>query len=226
MQPVTLKCLAQELSLSTGTVSCALNNSYDINAATRQTTMEAACWLAYQLNHLAQSRKCSATNTTRVVAPDIERPFFANVVSGIQQVADEAGYQVMIWQSKESYETELRTVRALLASCVDSLGICYSLEINILDYAKVEACQGIPVVYFDWMSNEVNSSRVIIDDWGGSFLVTGYLISRVVGALRCWRVPSRCSSIRSGWRATRAPLSKTTFRFGPSGCATTHFNRR
>lgn len=174
----TLSDIARSLGVASSTVSRALNGRTDINAATRQVIVEAARQLDYQPNHLAQSLKYSATNTIGVVIPDIERPFFANVVSGIQQVADEAGYQVMICQSKESYETELRTVRALLASRVDGLLICHSLETKDFEHVKPESCRGIPVVHFDRVSDEVNSSRVMIDDWGGAFAVTEHLIKQ------------------------------------------------
>ena len=93
-------------------------------------------------------------------------------------MADEAGYQVMICQSKETYETELRTVRALIASRVDGLLVCHSKETKNFDHVKSEACRGIPVVHFDRVSDEVNSSRVMIDDWGGAFAVTEHLIQQ------------------------------------------------
>ena len=172
----TIDDLARAGGVAPSTVSRALNGRTDVNATTRQAILEAARQLNYQPNLLAQHLKNNATHTIGVVIPDIERPFFATVVSGIQQVADEAGYQVMICQSKESYATEVRIVRALMASRVDGLLICHSLETKNFDHVKPEACRGIPVVHFDRVSDEVNSSRVMIDDWGGAFAVTEHLI--------------------------------------------------
>ena len=174
----TLSDIAQALGVAPSTVSRALNGRTDINAATRRAILETAHQLDYQPNQLAQNLKNRATNTIGVVIPDIERPFFANVVSGIQEIADGAGYQVMICQSKESYATEVRTVRALLASRVDGLLICHSLETTDFDHVKPGACRGIPVVHFDRVSDEVNSSRVMIDDRGGAFAVTAHLLQQ------------------------------------------------
>ncbi|SMB80697.1 transcriptional regulator, LacI family [Hymenobacter roseosalivarius DSM 11622] len=174
----TLGDVARAVGVASSTVSRALNGRADISATTRQAILEAAQALDYQPNTLAQSLKSSATNTIGVVIPDFERPFFATVVSGIQQVADEAGYQVMICQSKESYETEVRNVRALVASRVDGLLICHSLETKNFDHVKQPADRGIPVVHFDRVSDEVNSSRVMIDDWGGAFAVTEHLLQQ------------------------------------------------
>jgi DNA-binding LacI/PurR family transcriptional regulator len=90
--------------------------------------LEAACQLSYQPNLLAQSLKNQATHTIGVIIPDIECPFFATVISGIQQIATEAGYRVIICQSKESYVTKVSNVQALVASQVDGLLICHSRE--------------------------------------------------------------------------------------------------
>jgi LacI family transcriptional regulator len=127
---------------------------------------------------LAQSLKSRETHTLGVLIPDIERPFFATVVSGIQSIATEAGYRVMICQSKESYRTEVSNVQALIASQVDGLLICHSRETENFDHVKPQACRGIPVVHFDRVSNEVDSAKVILDDWNGAFKVTEHLIQQ------------------------------------------------
>ncbi|RZK25448.1 MAG: LacI family transcriptional regulator [Hymenobacter sp.] len=139
---------------------------------------DAARQLNYQPNLLAQSLKSHETHTLGVVIPDIERPFFATAVSGIQAVASEAGYRVMICQSKESYQTEVSNVQALVLSQVDGLLICHSRETENFDHVKPAACRGIPVVHFDRVSDEVDSAKVILDDWNGAFNVTEHLIQQ------------------------------------------------
>ena len=174
----TISDVAKVLGVAPSTVSRALNGHSDINANTRQAILEVARQLDYQPNLLAQSLKSSETNTIGVVIPDIERPFFATAVSGIQQVVGEAGYRVMICQSKESYDMEVSNVQALIASRVDGLLICHSRETENFDHVKPEACRGIPVIHFDRVSNEVDSAKVILDDWNGAFNVTEHLIEQ------------------------------------------------
>ena len=111
-----------------------------------------------------------------MVIPDLERPFFAAAVSGIQQVATEVGYRVMICQSKESYTTEVSNVQALVASQVDGLLICHSRETENFDHVLPEACRGIPGVHFDRVDESLSSARVMIDDRGGAFAVTEHLL--------------------------------------------------
>ncbi|MBO0359851.1 LacI family DNA-binding transcriptional regulator [Hymenobacter sp. BT186] len=174
----TISDVAKALGVAPSTVSRALNGHSDISATTRQAIIDVARQLDYQPNLLAQSLKSSETNTIGVVIPDIERPFFATAISGIQQVAAEAGYRVMICQSKESYATEVSNVQALIASRVDGLLICHSRETENFDHVKPQACRGIPVIHFDRVSNEVDSAKVILDDWNGAFHVTEHLIEQ------------------------------------------------
>ncbi|MBC6610000.1 LacI family DNA-binding transcriptional regulator [Hymenobacter sp. BT507] len=174
----TISDVAKVLGVAPSTVSRAMNGHTDINANTRQAILEVARQLDYQPNLLAQSLKSSETNTIGVVIPDIERPFFATAVSGIQQVAAEAGYRVMICQSKESYQTEVSNVQALVASRVDGLLICHSRETENFDHVKPPASRGIPVVHFDRVSDEINSAKVILDDWHAAFVLTEHLIEQ------------------------------------------------
>lgn len=174
----TIGDVAKAVGVASSTVSRALNGHTDISPVTRQAVLDAARQLDYHPNLLAQSLKSRETHTVGVLIPDIERPFFATVVSGIQSVATEAGYRVMICQSKESYLTEVSNVQALVASQVDGLLICHSRETENFDHVKPPACRGIPVVHFDRVSNEVDSAKVILDDWNGAFNVTEHLIQQ------------------------------------------------
>ena len=174
----TIGDVAKAVGVASSTVSRALNGHSDISPVTRQAILDAARLLDYHPNLLAQSLKSRETHTVGVLIPDIERPFFATVVSGIQSVATEAGYRVMICQSKESYQTEVSNVQALIASQVDGLLICHSRETENFDHVKPGACRGIPVVHFDRVSNEVDSAKVILDDWNGAFNVTEHLIQQ------------------------------------------------
>lgn len=174
----TIGDIAKAVGVAPSTVSRAMNGHIDISPVTRQAILDAARQLDYHPNLLAQSLKSRETHTIGVLIPDIERPFFATVVSGIQSVATEAGYRVMICQSKESYQTEVSNVQALVASQVDGLLICHSRETKNFDHVKPPACRGIPVIHFDRVSNEVDSAKVILDDWNGAFTVTEHLIQQ------------------------------------------------
>ena len=130
----TLANVARAVDVASSTVSRALNGHTDISPVTRQTIQEAARQLDYHPNFLAQSPKRRKTMTIGVAIPNIERPFFATAVSGIQDVATVTGYRVMICQSKESYEAEVSNVQALIANRVNGLLICHSRETVNFDH--------------------------------------------------------------------------------------------
>jgi LacI family transcriptional regulator len=170
--------VAKTLGVSPSTVSRALNNSSEINEFTRQEIIRVANELDYRPNLLAQSLHKGETHTIGVVIPDIRRPFFAGVVAGIQQVATEAGYRVMICQSNESHNTETLNVQALVGCRVDGLLISHSKETNTFEHIKLQLKKGLPIVHFDRVSDEVDTAKVIQEDFEGSFALVEHLIQQ------------------------------------------------
>lgn len=177
-QQITIVDVAKVLGVSPSTVSRALNNSSEINENTRQEIIRVANELDYRPNFLAQSLHRGETHTIGVVIPDIQRPFFAGVVAGIQQVASEAGYRVMICQSNESHSTEVLNVQALMASRVDGLLISHSKETNSFEHIKLHLKKGVPIVHFDRVCDELNTAKVIQEDFVGSFALVEHLIKQ------------------------------------------------
>lgn len=174
----TIVDIAKTLGVSPSTVSRALNNSSEINEHTREEIIRVANELDYRPNLLAQSLHRGETHTIGVVIPDIQRPFFAGVVAGIQKVASEAGYRVMICQSNESHSTETLNVQALVASRVDGLLISHSKETNSFDHMKLQLKKGVPIVHFDRVCEEVETAKVIQEDFAGSFALVEHLIQQ------------------------------------------------
>ncbi len=174
----TIQDVARYLGVSTSTVFRALHNQAGINADTRRAVLDAATQLDYQPNLLAQSLSSSETHILGVVIPDIERPFFASVVSGIQQVATNAGYRVMICQSNETHQLEVNNIQALVANRVDGLLICHSRETQTFDHIKLPHRKGIPIVHFDRVCEEINTSKVIQDDFVGAQAVVKHLLEQ------------------------------------------------
>ncbi len=174
----TIVDIAKILGVSPSTVSRALNNSSEINENTRKEIVRVANELDYRPNLLAQSLHRGDTHTIGVVIPDIQRPFFAGVLAGIQKVASEAGYRVMICQSNESHTTEILNVQALVASRVDGLLISHSKETNTFEHVKLQLKKGLPIVHFDRVCEELETAKVIQEDFAGSFALVEHLIKQ------------------------------------------------
>ena len=175
---VTIIDIAKSLGVAPSTVSRALNNKSEININTRQEILRVATELDYKPNLLAQSLNRGETHTIGVIIPNIERPFFAGVLAGIQDVASNAGYRVIICQSNETHQTEILNVQALMASRVDGLLISHSRETASFEHIKLHLNKGVPIVHFDRVCNELDTPKVIQEDFKGSFELVEHLIKQ------------------------------------------------
>lgn len=173
---VTIRDIALKLNVSISTVSRALRGSGEVNPETKKAVKEMAEKLSYEPNLVAQSLRRNKTNTLGIIVPDLVTHFFASNISGIQEVAAKRGYNVMICQSNESFDTEITNIHTLVASRVD--GLLMSLSKETSDYTHLHSLysKGIPMVLFDRICEEIETSKVIVDDHDGAFKATEHLI--------------------------------------------------
>lgn len=175
-QQITIRDLALKLNISISTVSRALRNAPDINPETKKAVLKMARQLNYEPNRVAQSLRSNKTNTLGVIVPEIALHFFSTSISGIQAYAAEQDYSIMITQSLESLATEKNNLQMLMASRVDGLIISLSSGTNNVDHLKKILEKNTPIVMFDRVSDELNVSKVIVDDHDGAFKATSHLI--------------------------------------------------
>lgn len=170
--------LAKALNLSPSTVSRALNNHTTISSATRQRVQALARELNYHPNHLAASLRTGRSKLLGVLVPHIEGTFFASVVHGIETVASQAGFRVMICQSNEDVEQEKSNIDTLINAQVE--GILVSLSRTTHDTLHFEKVgqRGLPLVFFDRMLETPNVSAVVLDDYQGAYQATTHLIEQ------------------------------------------------
>ncbi|MFW5656947.1 MAG: LacI family DNA-binding transcriptional regulator [Bacteroidota bacterium] len=173
---VTIKDIARQLGVSASTVSRALKDHPDISKSTKDAVQELAEKLNYQPNALALSLKHRSSKTIGVIIPEIVHFFFSSVISGIEDVAYEAGFTVIICQSNEMYSREVENTKALIAHRVD--GILISVTKNTSQYKHLENIMesGIPMVFFDRIVPEITADQVIIDDEMAAYKATKHLI--------------------------------------------------
>ncbi|WP_319230459.1 LacI family DNA-binding transcriptional regulator [Draconibacterium orientale] len=173
---VTIKDLARELNISASTVSRALKDHPDISKETKRAVQELAQKLNYQPNAVALSLKQRRSNTIGVIIPEIVHYFFSSVISGIEDVAYEAGFNVIICQSNERYEREVANAKTLLASRVD--GVLVSISKHTTDYKHFKNFQNneVPIVFYDRVVPDIIADQVIIDDYDAAYRSTRHLI--------------------------------------------------
>lgn len=175
---VTIKDIAKLLGISKSTVSRALSEHTDVNMETRKKVLEIAQKLNYQPNVLALNLKQQRTNTIGVVIPETVNRFFAKAIGGIQRVANQAGYNVMICQSNESYVTERNNLQSLVGAHVDGILVSVSSETDRTDHFDTLLQKNIPVVFFDRIREELQTSQVYTDNYEISFEATEHLIAQ------------------------------------------------
>lgn len=173
---ITIVDIARQLGVSKSTVSRALRGQADIHPGTRQAILEIATQLDYQPNQLAYSLVKSKTNTVGVMIPEMLSSFYPRVLISIQQTLRQAGYNVLICQSDESYETERDNARILLANRVDGLIVSHTKETRNFDHLRTFQRKGIPVVFFNRVCEDMAVSNVTVDDHRGAFLAVEHLI--------------------------------------------------
>ena len=177
-QRTTIKDLAKALNLSTSTVSRALADRWDVNPETRKAVLELAEKLKYQPNPISLKLKQRQSFSVGVVIPEFINSFFPEVITGIQSVLEPIGYQLLISQSNESSEIELKNLKALEAKMVDGFIVSLSQETNDMTYFEHLVEAQIPIVFFNRVNKMLPVSKVIIDDYKWSFLATEHLIEQ------------------------------------------------
>ena len=177
---VTLKQIAKELDVSVSTVSKALRNSKEISLDTRSKVQAFAKLYNYRPNNIALSLKNKCTKTIGVIIPEIVHHFFSKVISGIEKEANSRGYNVIIGLSNESFNKEVINIEMLANGSIDGFILSVAKETLLLqDYHHFYETinQGMPIVMFDRVVNEIACDKVIVDDKMGSKKAVAKLIN-------------------------------------------------
>lgn len=173
---ITIKDIAKMLGVSPSTVSRALKDHPDISEETRNLVKTFAEKVKYRPNALALSLRKQKTNTLGLVIPEIVHHFFSSVISGMEDLAYGEGYTMMICQSNENFYREVINLQALLDHRVDGLLVSISKTTREFNHLHNALDSGIPMVFFDRICDEIDTDRVITDDFEGARIATTHLI--------------------------------------------------
>lgn len=175
---VTIKDIAKQLGISASTVSRALQGHPDISEETTRLVNELATQLKYQPNAVALSLKHQRTRIIGVIIPEIVHYFFSSVISGIEDVAYHAGFNVIICQSNEKYDREVSNTKTLLAQRVDGILVSISKETTDFQHLQNIVSQNLPLVFFDRIAPGIKGDQVIINDSEAAYQATKHMIDQ------------------------------------------------
>lgn len=175
---ITIKDIAKELNTNYSTVSRALNNSSRISEETKKKVKDKAKLMGYQPNSFAQQLKKGSSNTIGLVVPRINRVFFSNVINGVEIIAKQNGFNVIICQSNENLQEETDSIQTLLNNNVAGIIISLSRESKDESSFKDILHKKVPFVMFDRTLKKAHSNQVINNNFIGAYEVTIHLIEQ------------------------------------------------
>lgn len=180
MKPkITIKTIAKELGVSTSTVSKALRDSHEISQETKDKIKAYANLYNYRPNNLALQLRNRKTKVIGIVLPKIVHHFFSTVISGVEKVAREHGYNIMVCFSNENQQKEVETINVLTNGSVDGLIVSIakqSLRNHELSHFHKLIEDEVPLVLFDRVHSSLHCDKIIVDDIGAGHKATKYLI--------------------------------------------------
>lgn len=210
---ITINDIAKELGIAASTVSRALNDSSKISETTKQKVRKVAEELGYELNLVASSLSKNKTNLIGVVVPNINSQFFARALSGIQDEARAAGYNVIISQTNESYEQEVEVLKVMNSARVDGLIVSLTMETQKTDHFNALVRKNVPIVMFDRVNFSVPGPKIIVDNYEASYKATQHLVSNgckriahLAGNLRCKVFEDRAEGYRDALSKNKLSL--------------------
>jgi len=178
MKHKTIIDIARDLNISVSTVSRALNDHPDINSNTKMLVKKVAKKIGYIPNPIALGLRKNWTPTIGVIVPEIKHDFFSSAISGIEEIAYQSGYTIILCQSNESYDREVVNARALMHHRVAGIIVSISQTTQNGNHFKEIIKHGIPIVFFDRVCQDVKASKVIIDDRKSAYTAVNYLIEK------------------------------------------------
>jgi LacI family transcriptional regulator len=177
-EAITIKDIAKALHLSISTVSKALRGSHEISEETKNAVLEYAREHNYKPNPIAQSLKRGRSKSIGAIVCNIDNNFFSQVINGIESIAHNKGYNVIITQSQESYEREVSNCEDLSSRSVDGLIISLSAETRNVDHLIKLHQKGLPIAFFDRVTDEIATHKVIANNFKGAYEATRHLVKQ------------------------------------------------
>lgn len=208
MKHITIKDIAKHLSISVATVSRALSGDKNIRTETRDKVLETAEKLGYMRNPVAINLQSGKTNTIGVIVPEMDTPFFAQIIDGIQNVLYAKGLKVIIAQSGENPEREKENLLLMESFMVDGIivGICHK-DKNKNEFQRL-ADKGIPLVFYDRIPTNIEVSKVIADDYIKTFFLIEHLIRKGIRDIAHIKAPDYMQSSYVRFKAYKDALEK------------------
>jgi LacI family transcriptional regulator len=178
MKNINIRELARELGLSVSTISKALHDSHEISEKTKKRVMETVARLNYVPNPYASSLRGRKSKNIGVVIPEVADSFFSLALNGIESVAKEKGYHVLICLTHESFENEKTILKEFKGGRVDGVLMSVSRETSQSEHINDLISTGVPLIFFDRVCEDVETAKITTDDFESGYKAAEHLIQQ------------------------------------------------
>lgn len=178
ISPITMKDIARELGVSVATVSRALKDSPRISPERKAMIQQYAREHNFFPNVIAESLRYSRIMPQKVIGviiPQFAHYYFSTILSGIEEEASAHGYRIMVAQSGERYEREVKICESFYQNKVCGVIVSQAKDTRKYDHFQQLLNNGLPLVFYDRICTGLNASRVVVDDYFGAFTAVKYL---------------------------------------------------
>jgi LacI family transcriptional regulator len=175
---ITIYDIARELNISPATVSRGLNDHSAVNKETKKKIFNMAKEMGYRSNTFASNLRRQRTNTIGVIVPRLNSNFMSSVIAGMEKVANDTGYNLIISQSLETAKKEATNAQTMFNSRVDGLLVSLAYDTDNIDHFKDFLKKGIPLIFFDRVFNHKQCTGIIIDNVKAGLDATNHLIEQ------------------------------------------------
>lgn len=175
---ITIYDIASKLNISAATVSRSLNDMPGVNKNTKKRIMEAARDMGYSFNVFASNLRTKRSNTIGVIVPRLNSTFTSDVIAGMEKVANDANYNLIISQSLETMKKEISNAKTMYNNRVDGLLISLAYDTNNIEHLEAFINRNIPVIFFDRIYEHKTCPNIHIDNFKAAYELTTHLIEQ------------------------------------------------
>lgn len=209
--PITMKDIAQALGVSVATVSRALKDNPRISKEQREKIQAYAREHHFYPNVIAESLRNSRVKPLKVIGvivPQLSHFYFSSILSGIEEEATTHGYRIMVAQSNERYEREVRICQDFYKNRV--CGVIVSLAKDTVKYEHFKKLidHHMPLVFYDRICTGINCSRVVVDDYMGAYNAVTHLINTGCRRIAYYSSPMTLEISKNRYNGYRDALLK------------------
>lgn len=173
---ITIYDVAREAGVSMATVSRVVNGNPNVKPTTRKKVIEAIKRLGYRPNAVARGLASKKTTTVGVIIPDISSVFYAELARGIEDIATMYKYNMILCNSDQNHDKELRLVNTLLEKQVD--GILFMGNKITEEHVQMFQSTHVPIILSSTRDAKCELPSVNIDYKQATYDATQLLIEK------------------------------------------------